>query len=308
MRYYTSSTRYFSVTRLMNVRQVAEYLNIKERKVYDLVKKGSIPCTRVTGKWLFPRERIDQWVAESMGESRADPAQGIAPPPVVAGSHDPLLEWSLRESGCGLALMPGGSLDGLARLEEGEALICGLHILDPASGAYNVPAIRNAKQRQGMVLIEWSKRVQGLVFALDNPCGIASLHDLAAKNPRTVQREEGAGTRLLLSHLLSQSGIDPREVNLLDRIARTQTEVGLAILEGWADTGLAVEAVAHQLKLDFLPLHSERYDLALRRRDYFQPSFQKLLSFTRSSPFQNRAKELGGYDISGLGTVHYNGE
>ena len=108
--------------------------------------------------------------------------------------------------------------------------------------------------------------------------------------------------------LLSRDGIDPREVNLLERIARTQTEVGLAILEGWADTGLAVEAVAHQLKLKFLPLHSERYDLALRRRDYFEPPFQKLLSFTGSPTFKNRAEELGGYDISGLGTVRYNGD
>ncbi|MDH3791906.1 MAG: helix-turn-helix domain-containing protein, partial [Rhodospirillales bacterium] len=91
----------------MTTKEVADYLRIKERRVYELVRRRAIPCTRVTGKWLFPRTLIDVWLAESaagQGSTR------IQAPPVVAGSHDPLLDWAARESGCGLALLPGGSL------------------------------------------------------------------------------------------------------------------------------------------------------------------------------------------------------
>jgi putative molybdopterin biosynthesis protein len=291
---------------MMNVREVADYLNIKQRKVYDLVRLGRIPCSRVTGKWLFPQDLIDGWVSHGVV------AEGVAPPlrpapPVVAGSHDPLLEWSLRESGCGLALMAGGSLDGVRRLLAGEAQVCGLHVLDGASGAYNVPSVWGPGEGRGLVQIEWAWRAQGLIVAPGNPLGLHGVKDLVGKRTRVVPREPEAGTHLLLLHLLRSAGLDAARLNVLPRVARSQTDVGLAILEGHADAGLGVEAVAKQLRLDFVPLHRERYDLALRRRDYFEPQFQGLLAFAAGRAFLARAKELGGYDVSGLGQVRFNG-
>ncbi|HKI97611.1 MAG TPA: helix-turn-helix transcriptional regulator [bacterium] len=291
---------------MMNVREVADYLNIKQRKVYDLVRLGRIPCSRVTGKWLFPQDLIDRWVAGNISGEAPPPPLPDAPP-VVAGSHDPLLEWSLRESACGLALMAGGSLDGLRRLRAHEAQVCGLHVLDPASGDYNVPALEKLEGGRGLVAVEWAWRSQGLVLAPGNPLEIRTVKDLRDKHPRIVEREPDAGTHLLLAHLLHAEGVDPEALNLLPRVARSQTDVGLAILEGRADAGLAVEAVAHQLRLEFLPLHRERYDLAMQRRAYFDPPFQALLAFTRTDAFRERAAELGGYDVSGLGTVRFNG-
>jgi excisionase family DNA binding protein len=291
---------------MMNVREVADYLNIKQRKVYDLVRLGRIPCSRVTGKWLFPQDLIDRWVAGSVALEAEEPA-AQQPPPVVAGSHDPLLEWSLRESDCGLALMPGGSLNGLRRVLAAEALACGMHVLDGRSGEYNVPALRAAQGGRGLVAIEWAWRRQGLVLPADNPLGIQSIADLRAKRPRIVQREPEAGTSVLLALLLAREGIDPGELSLLPQVARSQTDVGLAVLEGRADAGLAVEAVARQLRLAFVPLHRERYDLVVDRRAYFEPPFQALLAFARSQPFRDRAQALGGYDVSALGTVRFNG-
>ena len=127
---------------LMNTQEVASYLRIKERKIYDLVRQGGIPCTRVGGKWLFPRDRIDQWL-ERAGTAPPERRATVAAvaPRVMAGSHDPLLEWCVASSGCGLALLSGGSLDGLERLAAGQASACGIHVLDPATGTYNVPAI-----------------------------------------------------------------------------------------------------------------------------------------------------------------------
>lgn len=289
----------------MTVREVAAYLNIKERKVYDLVKQGRIPCSRVTGKWLFPQELVDRWVAGGLpAGAAAEPAP--AAPPVVAGSHDPLLEWSLRESACGLALMSGGSLDGLRRLADHEARLAGMHVLEPGSGEYNVPAVRERLPGEPVVLLEWAWRTQGLVLAPGNPLGITGLADLPACGARLVRREDEAGTRLLLQHLLAEAGIAADRLDLSPRVARSQTDVGLAILEDRADAGLAVEAVARQLRLAFIPLHRERYDLLLRRFDCFEPPVQTLLAFTRTAAFRQRAAELGGYDVSSTGQVRYN--
>ena len=287
---------------MMNTREVAEYLRIKQRKVYDLVKARRIPCTRVTGKWLFPRALIDAWV--SHGAAALGPAVA-APPPVVAGSHDPLLEWCLNQAGSGLAMLPGGSLDGLQRLAAGEAAICALHVFDAASGEYNLPLLRESLGGLGVVAVEWAWRDQGLVVAEGNPLGIAGLADLRGRRVATRQAE--AGSHILFGHLLAEAGIAAAELELAAEPARSETELAMMVLEGKVDAGLAVAAVARQLKLGFVPLTRERCDLVMRRRDYFEPPFQALLAFTRGDAFAAHAAGLGGYDIAALGSVVYNG-
>ena len=288
---------------MMTTREVADYLRVKERKIYELVRDKLIPCSRVTGKWLFPRRLIDRWVAEN-----ADYA-GVArpaPPPVIAGSHDPLLDWAARESGCGLALLPGGSLDGLRRLARGEATLCGLHLRDGADDGYNAEAARDMLAGADVVLVEWAWRRQGLVLAPGNKLKIAGIADLKKRKARVVCRQAEAGSQVLLLRLLEEAGIAPGEIDFADPPAMSETELGLAVLEGRADAGLAIEAAARQLKLDFVPLARERYDLALRRRDYFEAPVQRLLAFTRDKRFAARATALGGYEIGGVGTVRYN--
>lgn len=289
-------------TEMMTTREVADYLRIKERKVYDLVRLGRIPCTRVTGKLLFPKALIDRWMAESTAQAGTEAA---AAPPVIAGSRDPLLDWAARESGSGLALIAGGSEDGLRRLAAGQALVAGMHLLDPPTGAFNLPAVEAATAHLGVVVIEWARREEGLLLPAGNPQRVAGIADLAGKI-RVMRRQKGAGARVLFDHLLASAGLAERDLILVDQIAMTGQELGLAILEGKAEAGLGLRAVARQLRLDFLPLATERFDLVLRRRDYFEPPFQKLLAFAATGAFRARAAELGGYDISGLGRVHYN--
>ena len=285
---------------MMTTREVADYLRIKERKVYDLVKARRIPCTRVTGKWLFPRRLIDAWLAEgARGETPAP-----APPPIVAGSHDPLLEWCLAEAGTGLALLPGGSTDGLARLAAGAAVICGLHLRDAATGAYNVAALRETLAGLDVVAVEWAWREQGIVVAPGNPKGITGIGDL--RGLRVAHRQPGAGSQVLLEQLLAAAGVASAELDILAEPAPSETELAMAVLEGKADAGLAVASAAHRLKLGFVPLQRERYDLVMRRRDYFEPSFQALLAFARTDAFAARAAALGGYDCAGLGAITYN--
>lgn len=289
---------------LMTTREVAEYLRLKERKIYELVRQGAIPCTRVTGKWLFPRQLIDFWLLE-----HADAAgrEALATPaPVVAGSHDPLLEWAVQASGCGLALLFGGSMDGLARFARAEATVSGLHVPDPGDGDYNVDAVRRATRDRDLVLIEWARRHQGLMLAPANPHGIESLADVARTGARVIDRQPGAGSRLLLERLLADSGIGRDEIAFVDEPAVNENDVAREVHAGHADAGVGIESAAHEAGLAFVPLAEERFDLLVGRREYFEPAFQALLALSRSRRFAERAGTLGGYDVTGTGTVRYN--
>ena len=287
----------------LSTAEVADYLRLKERTIYELVRTKQIPCSRVTGKLLFPRQLIDLWVARQTEFAGPDlrPA-----PPVAAGSHDPLLEWALRQSGSELALLAGGSDDGLRRLVANKAVIAGIHLLDPSSGEYNRPAVQALGSLADVVLVEWAKREQGLVVARDNPRGIATPADLGRKGVRVLRRQEGAGAQVLLRHLLAEAKLRLDDLPGPAQPALTETDIAAAILDGKADAGVAVRAVAQRHKLGFVPLRWERFDLAMRRRDYFEPPVQKLLRFARTAEFAERAQALGGYDLAAAGTVNYN--
>jgi len=288
----------------MTTREAAAYLRLKERKVYDLVRRGAIPCTRVTGKWLFPRALIDLWLLESTegGAWRVrEPS-----PAVITGSHDPLLEWAAQASESGLALLFTGSLDGLARFAAGSALGCGLHVAGP-DGEDNVAAAQRAGADADAVLIEWAQRRQGLMVAPGNPLEINTVADLAARDARVVDRQTGAGSHLLLEHVLAESGLERDRLRLLDEAAVNETDVARLVHAGTADAGPGIEAAAHEAGLGFVPLATERFDVLVRRRAYFEAPFQHLLTFARSQRLTDRARALGGYDVSTLGTVRHIG-
>jgi putative molybdopterin biosynthesis protein len=288
----------------LTTKEVAALLRIKERKVYELVAEHAIPVSRVTGKLLFPREMVEAWVwqqAEYVGGT-----EGLhGRPPVLAGSHDPLLEWALRESGSELAAFLDGSLDGLARLAAGKAIAAGLHVYEPEAKDWNRGHVERAMAGMPVVLMEWAWRTQGLVVPAGNPKGMSQLGDL--KGGTLIPRQKSSGSHLLLDHLVREAGLDPSRLQAIEPPARSEADVALAVAEGKADAGFAVETVARQFRLGFVPLFRERYDLAVWRRDYFEPSLQKLFTFCREPAFHKRAEELGGYDVSGLGRVHHNG-
>jgi excisionase family DNA binding protein len=283
--------------------EVADYLRLKERKVYDLVRQGAMPCVRVTGKLLFPRQSIDLWL---MNHLEGDQASRRPVPLVLAGSQDPLLEWAVRESGAGLALLCHGSGDGVRRLLTGEAMVAGLHLLDESSGGYNRPEALGLGGMRDLVMVRWAIRRQGLLLAPDNPLGIASLQDLANDAVRLAHRQSDAGAHRLLAWLLARAGIDSHRLGFTAHPSLNEDDLALAVRQGEADAGLGVEAAAHRQGLVFLPLHEEAFDLALRRRSYFEPPIQRILAFAREARFAERAEALGGYDVTELGRVVYN--
>jgi len=281
--------------------EVCEYLRLKERTIYDLVARGAIPCSRATGKLLFPRRLIDRWV-----ESRVEMREGVvAPPPIVAGSSDPLLEWALRESGSGLTTLFEGSGGGLKRFAAGEAVATGLHLIG-SDGSYNVEAIRALAGVSDVVLIQWAWREQGLVVARGNPLALKTVADFKKKRARLIRRQRGSGADALLESLLAASDIAANDLDVISGVALTEADVANAVAEGVADCGLAVGAVARRFGLGFVPLQRERFDLALRRRAFFEPPLQRLFAFARTENFHAHAATLASYDVSGLGSVEFN--
>jgi excisionase family DNA binding protein len=288
---------------LMTVHEVAEYLRIKERKVYDLVAQSRIPCTKAAGKWLFPKELIDRWLQQH-AEYVSDTSAPAEPPLILSGSHDPLLDWAVRESGSGLAILFNGSLDGLERFAARQAVACGLHVRDGATGEYNNRLLAQRFAAEPVVAIEWAWRDQGLMVAPGNPLGIQSLLDV--KDRRFAVRQKEAGSHVLLNHLLEQCDLEMDDLHIVEPPLRNETDLALAVANGEVDAGLGIAAAAHQLQLAFVPLAKERYDLLVWRRQYFEPPLQKLFAFTRTPAFSKRLQNVRGYDVGGLGTVRYN--
>lgn len=284
----------------LTTRELADLIRVKERKVYDLVATGDVPHSRATGKLLFPRDAVLAWIDQA-GEAMAAKAR----PMVALGSHDPLLEWALRMSDCGLASLFDGSGDGLERYARGEGVLSGLHIPDSSGPGWNVESIEHTYRFKPVVLIEWAKRQRGLIVPAGNPGKIRSLNDLAGK--RLVQRQEAAGSHVLLQKLFAEAGGTLKDSIVAGPQARDEREAAIAVFGGEADAAFGLETAARQSRLDFVPLRQERFDLLVSRKDFFDAPVQKLISFARSKAFADKAQDLGGYDVTELGTVHFNG-
>ena len=287
---------------MMDTREVAAYLRLKERRIYDLVRANALPHVRATGKLLFPRAEVDAWLAS---KSKSASKSGKTAPAIIAGSHDPLLEWAARESGSGLAVLPCGSRSGLDKLAEGAASVAAMHWLDEG-GEYNIPLVRERMAGSDVVVIEWAQRSQGLVVAPGNAMKLRTVADLVKKKARVVVRQPASGSQRLLELLAARANIAMAQLRTVGKAALAETDLAAAIRDGKADAGLAIEAAARAHGLTFVPLASERFDLVVRRRDYFEPAVQTLLAFARTPEFRERAQGLGGYDVANTGRVVFN--
>ncbi|MET3842838.1 helix-turn-helix transcriptional regulator [Bradyrhizobium sp. OAE829] len=287
---------------LLTTDEAATYLRLSERKLYELVAQGAVPCTKVTGRWLFPRAALDRWVTAGLIAPAA--LTHVAAPPIVGGSHDPLLEWALRESRCGLASLPEGSEEGLRRLARGEVMAAAIHLhAHEDDEQVNIATVAGAPGLHDAVVIAFARREQGILVAPGNPLGLSDIASVARSGARMAQRPLGAGAQLLLLALLARAGLAAHDLRLLKPACPTGTDVAQAVRSGRADCGIATRSVALAAALEFLPLTWENFDLVLRQRDYFLPGPQRLFGFLRSAAFREHAKELAGYDIDRVGEV-----
>jgi len=275
---------------------VADLLRVKERKVYDLAAANEIPHRRITGKILFPAAEIMAWI-DGGGE-----AVHTERPAVLTGSHDPLLDWAVRESGSELATLWNGSLDGLQVYAEGRAALSGLHV--PEGDDWNAQTVASRGFR-GCVLMTWAMRARGLLVSPSLKGRMTRFSDIKGK--RVVKRQPGAGAAALLDALMADAGMNPCEIVPVAGLARTETEAAASVSAGDADAALGIEAMAKQFHLGFVPLRQERFDLLIDRRSYFTPPVQTLLSFARTGAFRAKAEDMGGYTVEDAGAVRWLG-
>ena len=288
--------------------EAADYVRLGERKRYELVTEGAIPGSKVTGKWLFPRHELDLWVLSGL----ARPAGMIAadPPPIVGGSQDDLLEWTLRESGSGLASLAEGTARGVDRLLRGEVIAAAIHfhgdeISEGSAGDANIAAVRGMPGLHDAVLVGLVRREQGLALPPGNPKHLHSLADVLASGAQMAVRQPGAGAQMLLEMLLTRAGAEPKDLRRLEPPCLTGPDLAVAIRAGKADCGITTRAAANSAGLDFVPLLWENFDLLMRQRSYFRPQIQALIGFLGQKRLSQRAAELSGYDPAPAGQIRF---
>lgn len=238
------------------------------------------------------------------------PAEDIENTILCAGSHDlaiGVLEDRLKFSHpeVKIAATNVGSLGGLLALKRGETHIAGTHLLDPETGAYNIPDIKRVIPGIPVVLVHLAQREQGLLVLRGNPKRISSLEHLGRSGVVFVNRQPGSGTRVLLDYRLRQLGLDPGSIRGYEREEFTHMAVAVAVASGLADVGLAIRAAANALGLEFIPVGAEPYDLLFLRSFFESEKGQRLMEIIRSEGFKSALRALGGYETSSTGEVLY---
>jgi putative molybdopterin biosynthesis protein len=229
---------------------------------------------------------------------------------MVIGSHDmtlDLLADFLRRQQPAQTLSSAhvGSLSGLLALQRGEAHLAGAHLLDEETGAYNVGTVARLLTPHGIrvILLGFVNRVQGLMVPKGNPKALHTLADLVRADVSFVNRQRGAGTRVLLDYELKRNNLDPRAIQGYERQEYTHLAVAAAVKSGAADCGLGIMAAARALDLDFVPLFNERYDLVIPVEHYASALLQPLLGIIREPLFAQAVAALGGYETAQMGQV-----
>lgn len=284
---------------------------VGQRLVATPVRRGAGVITslvRADGVVRIPRFSEGVHAGAEVQVESLRPLHGVERTIVVIGSHDMTLDllashMARQRAGLRLTAANVGSLGGLLALGRGECHMAGSHLLDEQSGEYNVSYIRQHLARVPVVLLGFVGRQQGLMVAPGNPQGITRVEDLSRDGVTFVNRQRGAGTRVLLDYELKQRGIDPGDISGYQRQEFTHLAVAAAVSSGVAHCGLGILAAARALKLDFIPLLEERYDLVIPAEHFDGELLAPLLATLQSADFRRDVEALGGYTTRQMGQV-----
>jgi len=298
---------------IMNTKEVAKYLGIHEKQVYALIKSKKIPSTRVTGKWVFPKKLIDEWIesnAKTGLEQARQKSRRIEGGLLASGSNDPILDMlhtHMKKSYPEFYIFSAntGSTDGLKALNMGYTDIAWSHLFDPKSGEYNIPFLPTYLPNVKPVVVNLFRRDLGFVVAFKNPFHIHEFEDLTQRGIRFINRQKGSGTRVLLDHHLKRLQISSSKINGYEKEVYTHFEIGLSILSKEADVGVATIAISKLLGLPFIPITQESFDMILDQSTFFEKGIQAFVEILISQEFRNRVQRLGSYDFKNSGKVLY---
>ncbi|WP_220495776.1 substrate-binding domain-containing protein [Oceanospirillum sediminis] len=299
-------TEIIADTLFMNVKQVADYLHLNEKKVYALASEGQIPATKVTGKWLFPKKLVDRWLLESCHSGL------MADRLLLTGSDDPFLQAIMLR-------LPGvvgnkalysysvtGSRMGLSLLSQGHADVAAIHWGRAEESHLRHPGlIRQFSHYRQWVLVHAFKRTQGLIIHPDH-YDYKDPDNIAVNRLRWAVRQEGAGSQRFLQEWLSESKRQLDELNVAAQ-AFSEREMASMICRGEADVGPGSQSAAREYGLEFVSVCQEAFDLVVPRSVYFRGLFQQLFDYMQSQEGLELARNLGGYDLSDCGKLIWNG-
>jgi putative molybdopterin biosynthesis protein len=288
---------------------------VGNRVVATPLKRGAGTVTSLTRADGILRIHVDQ---EGVEEGREVPAELLRPTDsldqtlVIAGSHDitlDLLADHMKERAPWITVSSShvGSLAGLLAIQAGHCHLGGTHLLDPDTGEYNVPYLKQHLGGQRARLVTLARRQQGLMVKSGNPKGINGFADLTREDVTLVNRQAGSGTRVLLDYHLGQAGVSSADIRGYDHDEYTHTAVAVQVLAGGADVGLGILAAARALGLDFIPLMEERYDLCIPEIHFTDQRIRILLETLQTQAFRDAVAALGGYDVTPMGEIAWEG-
>ncbi|KXI22630.1 helix-turn-helix transcriptional regulator [Photobacterium sanguinicancri] len=289
----------------MNAKQVAEYLDLNEKKVYALANEGLLPCTKITGKWLFPKAMLDKWLLESCNNGVQNDRL------LIAGSDDPLLQMIVGKMAnqLGSTALVGytstGTRQGLAMLSKGHVDMCAIHWGNAEESGLRHPALlQQYPGHKNWVLIHAFERQQGLVVnpEVAQQFGDRELkpQDLLASRWRWALRQEGAGSMRALEEWLHNHAFNLSMLTKVDT-CNSERELASAIARGQADVGCASQSTAGEFGLGFIPLCREAFELVIPKNIYFRTLQQQLLQQLEEMEIQVRGEQLGGYNFQRTG-------
>jgi excisionase family DNA binding protein len=301
---------------IMNTKEVAKYLGIHEKQVYALIKSKKIPSTRVTGKWVFPKRLIDEWIesnARTGLEQARQKSRRVEGALLASGSNDPILDMLqtyMKKSYPEFYIFSAntGSTDGLKALNMGYTDIAWSHLYDPITGEYNIPFLPTYLPNVKPVVVNLFYRDLGFVTLPGNPIRLKGFQDLTKRGVRFINRQKGSGTRLLIDQRLIDFGISSSKIEGYSDEVNTHLEVGLSILGKTANVGIATMAVSKFLSLDFIPITKERFDMIQSQETFFHKGVQALIRLLHSEEFRQKVEKIGGYDLKDSGRVIYSSE
>ena len=302
--------------RLVSSLKHREYVRVRVGRVGDRyvcapLARGAgaaMSMVRADGFCVIPQESEGYEAGDTVKVTLLCSPEEINRTIVCTGSHDMLLDvisdmMSGEGEGIRLSSTHVGSLGGLMALQRDEAHITPSHLLDEETGIYNESYIRSLFPGEEMVLVKGVGRIQGLMVAPGNPLDIKGVEDLT--RVKYVNRQRGAGTRVLLDYKLKQTGISPAEVDGYDAEAATHMAVAAQVASGEADCGMGVYSAAHAMGLDFIPVGEEEYDFVMRPETLEMPEMKNFLRLLTSGGFKAELERLGGYSTEKTGEIRY---
>ena len=296
--------------RFMNVKQVSEDLQLNEKKIYALVSEGKIPGTKITGKWMFPRALIDNWIIESShGGLLTDRL-------IIAGSDDALLQRIIMQiaqnvqSKALVSYNSTGTRLGLSLLSHHKVDVCAMHWGPYSESHIRHPALLHQyPQHHNWVLVRLFKREQGLLINKELLAGSnhSDLKSILETDLKWCSRQNGAGSQRFLLETLQHFGINEDKLNVCCT-ALSERDAASKITMNQADVAPGTRSIATEYSLGFIPIGWEAFDLALYRGVYFRTLFQNLLEEIKSNNCMELAKQLDGYDFSESGKLIWSAE